>query len=184
MFQRHIWDHLGHGSYICHHAGCFHSCLLTIRQRPHGLECGQSCSAAKGVICWAMLGGPRQSCGDGSLVGVASDWDVGLGKECPDLVETGLRDLREGKAWWSGSKCCCRPGPGRKMLGPVELDWLVGALCCCVELSAHWCGSCWLRDWPHLRQCFVVEEVELALEGQCHWLDWSLVLLWLLPMQL
>ena len=61
--------------------------------RPHGWEGSQSCSAVKGAIHRAVLGGPRQSHGDGS-------WWVLLLIECWPRVGV----PRLGGNWVKGSE--------------------------------------------------------------------------------
>ena len=61
----------------------------------------------------------------------------------------------------------------RCWLGCEKPALLSGAACLLME-------DCWLRDWPHLRQCSDAGQLLLALKGLCHWLNWSLVPLWLL----
>ena len=80
-------------------------------------------------------------------------------------MEAGLTNLREGRACWSGSRCCWGPGSGRKVFDPVDSDWVVGTLCGYVELPAHWCGNCWQRDWLCLKAVVCCRRVISCSEG-------------------
>ena len=108
------------------------------------------------------------------------DWTRGPAV-LPKKMETAVRVPKDKRTWQSGSRCCFGSVPGRKMLDPVGPNWIVGFLSGCVKLSAHWCGNCWQRDWPCLRQCFAAGQMALAPEGQCCWLNGSLMLLRILP---